>query len=237
MDEGRDPRNANGAAANHLMILKEGIYLILSRWAVLLFALDNESGGRGSRQLADQLASDVYSWFTKQRKANEPLYIDDLENILDETMYAHLHIDMNDDGVEIEENVFETKGKGVYFPLLVVLYRFRSTPFMFSISPALLKIKQVAEKMMIMHEECMEGNYSSVEKLRRAAAEPCRTSSRQYIIRQDDDLYDDDDASSSGSGGDDNMMMVDSPVVPQKIDDVYGWTLVSSKRRSGRRNR
>ncbi|CAI0435061.1 unnamed protein product [Linum tenue] len=198
VDEGGDPRNANGAAANHLMILKEGIYLILSRWAALLFAVENESGGRGSRQLADQLASDVYSWFTKQRKANEPLYIDDLENILDETMYAHLHIDMNDDGVEIEE---------------------------------------VAEKMMIMHEECMEGNYSSVEKLRRAAAEPCRTSSRQYIIRQDDDLDDDDDASSSGSGGDDNMMMVDSPVVPQKIDDGDGWTLVSSKRRSGRRNR
>ncbi|CAI0435058.1 unnamed protein product [Linum tenue] len=196
VDEGGDPRNANGAAANHLMILKEGIYLILSRWAALLFAVENESGGRGSRQLADQLASDVYSWFTKQRKANEPLYIDDLENILDETMYAHLHIDMNDDGVEIEE---------------------------------------VAEKMMIMHEECMEGNYSSVEKLRRAAAEPCRTSSRQYIIRQDDDLYDDD--ASSGSGGDDNMMMVDSPVVRRTIDDDDGWTVVSSNRRSGRRNR
>lgn len=28
--------------------------------------------------------------------------------------------------------------------------------------------KQVAEKLMIMHEECLEGNYSSIEKLRHA---------------------------------------------------------------------
>lgn len=27
---------------------------------------------------------------------------------------------------------------------------------------------QVAEKLMIMHEECLEGNYNSIEKLRQA---------------------------------------------------------------------
>lgn len=29
-------------------------------------------------------------------------------------------------------------------------------------------IEEVAEKLMIMHEECLEGNYSSIEKLRHA---------------------------------------------------------------------
>ncbi|CAN1844750.1 hypothetical protein LINPERHAP1_LOCUS37574 [Linum perenne] len=46
-----------------------------------------------SRQLADQLASDFFAWFT-QSKA-KPLYIDDLENILDEGMLT-LNADIDD---------------------------------------------------------------------------------------------------------------------------------------------
>jgi pre-rRNA-processing protein TSR2 len=37
---------------------------------------------------------------------------------------------------------------------------------------------QVAEKLMIMHEECLEGNYSSIQKLREAAP---RTRAHQHV--------------------------------------------------------
>lgn len=37
---------------------------------------------------------------------------------------------------------------------------------------------QVAEKLMIMHEECLEGNYSSIQKLREAGP---RTGAHQHI--------------------------------------------------------
>ena len=48
-------------------IFQEGIFLILSRWSALRLAVENEWAGRGSRQLADQLFSDIFSWFTQSK--------------------------------------------------------------------------------------------------------------------------------------------------------------------------
>ncbi|KAF2316880.1 hypothetical protein GH714_042221 [Hevea brasiliensis] len=120
-------------SAESLPIFQEGIFLILSRWSALQLAVENEWGGRGSGQLADQLGSDIFSWFTQSK---EPLYIDDLENILDEGMLS-LNTMIEDGSVE-----------------------------------------EVAEKLMIMHEECLEGNYNSIEKLRQAGP---RTGAHQHI--------------------------------------------------------
>ncbi|CAI0447002.1 unnamed protein product [Linum tenue] len=192
--------SGNGPAkrltAESLRIFEEGMYLILTRWSVLRDVAEQELAGRGSRQLADQLASDVYSWFTRH-KANEPLYIDDLEDILDDGTDS-LGVRFEDDGREIEE---------------------------------------VVEKLMIMHEECLEGNYSSVEKLRSAPV-PNAAATHHHITQT---VIDDDDDDSSGSedgdkmitGGESNMMAVDSPVTQPEVD---GWTtVVSSRRNRGRR--
>lgn len=54
-------------SAESLPIFQEGICLILSRWSALQLAVENEWGGRGSRQLADQLGSDIFSWFTQSK--------------------------------------------------------------------------------------------------------------------------------------------------------------------------
>lgn len=66
-------------------LFSEGISLVLSRWSALQMAIENEWGGRGSRALAEQLGSDIFAWFTQSK---ETLYIDDLENILDEGMLS-----------------------------------------------------------------------------------------------------------------------------------------------------
>lgn len=48
-------------------LFSEGISLVLSRWSALQMAIENEWGGRGSRALAEQLGSDIFSWFTQSK--------------------------------------------------------------------------------------------------------------------------------------------------------------------------
>ncbi|CAN1190245.1 Pre-rRNA-processing protein TSR2 homolog [Linum perenne] len=213
MDGGGDADNGSikRLTAEALPVLNEGIYLVLSRWSALQLAVENEWGGRRSRQLADQLASDVFAWFTKSKA--EPLYIDDLENILDEGMLT-LNADVDDGSVE-----------------------------------------EVAEKLMIMHEECLEGNYRSVEKLRTAGPGAGIHQHKREAGSGDDDSSSEDDSDDEGGsipGGRSNMAV--DPPVPQprsssdnrgvvaepKSNEAQteddGWTVVSSNRSRGRRN-
>ncbi|KAL3728150.1 hypothetical protein ACJRO7_032841 [Eucalyptus globulus] len=48
-------------------IFSEGVALTLSRWSALQMAVDNEWGGRSSRQRADELGHDVFTWFTQSK--------------------------------------------------------------------------------------------------------------------------------------------------------------------------
>lgn len=48
-------------------LFSEGISLVLSQWSALQMAIENEWGGRGSRALAEQLGSDIFSWFTQSK--------------------------------------------------------------------------------------------------------------------------------------------------------------------------
>ncbi|KAL6586794.1 hypothetical protein OROMI_001782 [Orobanche minor] len=214
MDGGADVDNGSikRLAAEALPVLNEGIYLVFSRWSALQLAVENEWGGRRSRQLSDQLASDVFAWFT-QSKA-ELLYIDDLENILDEGMLT-LNADVDDGSVE-----------------------------------------EVADKLMIMHEQCLEGNYRSVENLRTAGpGAGIHQHKRETGSDDDDDLSEEDDSDEErGSipGGRSNMA-VDPPVPQPRLSlenrgveaepksneaqtEDDGWTVVSSNRSRGRRN-
>lgn len=47
--------------------LQEGINLLLSRWSALQMAVDNEWGGRDSRQKPQQLAVDIFSLLTQSK--------------------------------------------------------------------------------------------------------------------------------------------------------------------------
>lgn len=47
--------------------LQEGINLLLSRWSSLQVAVENEFGGRDSRERSKQLPITIFSWFTQSR--------------------------------------------------------------------------------------------------------------------------------------------------------------------------
>ncbi|XP_011003790.1 PREDICTED: pre-rRNA-processing protein TSR2 homolog [Populus euphratica] len=190
--------------ADSISQFREGIRLILSKWSALQLAVENEWGGRGSHLLAEQLASDIFSWFTQSK---EPLYIDDLESILDEAMLS-LNTMIEDGSVE-----------------------------------------EVAEKLMIMHEECLEGNYSSIQKLRDEGPRMAAHQHVKQVVEDDDDSEDSD--SNDKMGDDGSNMMVDTPefqlktnLVNKPVNDSGakeaqsedGWTVVSSRRNKGKRN-
>ncbi|GLT30310.1 hypothetical protein SLA2020_051140 [Shorea laevis] len=71
--------------AESVPLFQEGIGLLLSRWSVLQLAVQNEWGGRDSCRKAELLFSDVFSFFNNSK---EPLCIDDLENILEESLLS-----------------------------------------------------------------------------------------------------------------------------------------------------
>ncbi|XVF06256.1 hypothetical protein REPUB_Repub06bG0032100 [Reevesia pubescens] len=181
-------------------IFQEGIGLILSRWSALTAAVENEWGGRDSNIKANIICSDVISFFTKSRA--EPLYIDDLENILEEGLLS-LNTMVEDGSIE-----------------------------------------EVAEKLMIMHEECLEGNYQSVEKLRTTNPPPVA-----HVRPHTDEDEDEDDSMDADNA---TNMMVDVPNSQSNLNPVSrpfdepkpnqaaeaedGWQVVSSRRNKGRGN-
>ena len=64
MDSGGVGPQLSEEATHHL---QQGIVMLLSQWSALQMAVHNEWGGRQSSQLADQLALDIFSWFTHSR--------------------------------------------------------------------------------------------------------------------------------------------------------------------------
>ncbi|CAK9168122.1 unnamed protein product, partial [Ilex paraguariensis] len=74
-------------SAEASILFQEGINLLLSQWAALQMAIDNEWGGRHSRQRSQQLALDIFSGLTHTQPEGR-LYFNDLENMLDEFMVS-----------------------------------------------------------------------------------------------------------------------------------------------------
>ncbi|MCD7465548.1 hypothetical protein HAX54_001493 [Datura stramonium] len=187
--------------------LQEGIGLVLSRWTALQMAVENEWGGRGTREKTNQLNVDIFSAFTQSK---EKVYMDDIEEILDEFMLS-LNTEVNDGSLE-----------------------------------------EVAEKLMYMHEECLEGNFSSIQVLRETNV------GRRPATYVRQDASDDDDSSNDGGDRNENLgnnpsdmaidsmetqsslgqnMIVEPPVIKQPAEvDEDGWTTVATRRNKGRRN-
>ncbi|KAK7412915.1 hypothetical protein VNO78_04674 [Psophocarpus tetragonolobus] len=192
-----------------LGVFCEGINLLLFRWSALRTAVENEWGGRESHVKADQLASDIVSWFTQSK---EPLYIDDLEDILDQGMLS-LNVEVEDGSIE-----------------------------------------EVAEKLMVMHEEFLEGNFNSFENLRKANLEQAARPQVTQIVNDDEDDTNDDGDNDENMIVDDNSSNMNQeisisvantnsvnrpvnqplPKVSGEADD--GWVVVSNRRNKGRKN-
>ena len=93
-------------------------------------------------------------------------------------------------------------------------------------------VGEVAEQVLIMHEECLQNNYSSIEKLRNTRAQGNAVSQSRMMVTDEgddssDDSSDDDDGDEPASADD---MSVDEPKPPKPAPDADGWTVVPPKR-------
>ncbi|KAG6466331.1 pre-rRNA-processing protein TSR2 homolog [Zingiber officinale] len=171
-----------------LSFLGEGISLMLSRWTALQMAVENGWGGQESRSKSEELVSTVLSWFSQSKG---PLYIDDLENMLEENMEELFNTEVEDGSIE-----------------------------------------EVAEELMIMHEDFLKGNYESIEKLRRLGPIATSVGRSKKIVDYDSDdvsemIVDESNASD---------MVVEKPKSEQ-VPDEDGWSTVTSRRNKGKKSR
>ncbi|EPS64379.1 hypothetical protein M569_10404 [Genlisea aurea] len=173
--------------------LEEGINLVLSRWTAFRMAVENEWGGRDSLQKSQKLGSHLFLLLSQSK---EKVYIDDVENLLDEFM-LNLNTVIEDGSIE-----------------------------------------EVAEKLMIMHEECSEGNFDSVNRLKEAKAPIVSYVKKPANDNEDDSGEDEEDDDEIAIKGDEACEMeVDEPqsrINGGSTED--GWTVVASKNNRRRRN-
>ncbi|KAJ0981689.1 hypothetical protein J5N97_009944 [Dioscorea zingiberensis] len=179
----------------------EGIALVLARWTALQMAVQNGWGGRDSRRKEDEFASSVLSWFTN---TNAPLYIEDLENILDENMVLCFNTEIEDGSVE-----------------------------------------EVAEQLMIMHEDCLQDNFESIEKLRNSTPTKNAASQSRQVANENEGESSNEESDEEAEE-EVSEMMIDEPKPKEEIvskepkpkettPDEEGWFVVSTKRNRGKR--
>ncbi|CAH9094190.1 unnamed protein product [Cuscuta epithymum] len=189
--------------------LQEGIALVLARWASLRIAVEQEWGGPTSREKYDDLAARIFSFFTQSK---EKVYVYDLEDILDDVMISSFNTELEDGSIE-----------------------------------------EVAEELMNIHAQCAEGNFECIIDLKRTMPlNSAETYKRQFVINEDDE--DDDgvdgdvengmlendsldmevDSSEHQTSVGQRGMLVDESMAATATED--GWTVVSSRRKNGRRN-
>jgi pre-rRNA-processing protein TSR2 len=81
-----------------------GVHSCFLRWTALQLAIENEWGGRNSSQKASQLENDVLAWFVHSKVRR---YIDELEELLDDTMIEQFSMQTEDDSIqEVAEQLF-----------------------------------------------------------------------------------------------------------------------------------
>ncbi|XP_077247252.1 uncharacterized protein LOC143887010 [Tasmannia lanceolata] len=184
-----------------LSVLEEGISLIFSQWTALQMAIQNEWGGKDSRQKSFQLSSDLLSWFLQSKV---PHYIDDLENLLDESMMLSFNAEIEDGSIE-----------------------------------------EVAEQLMIMHEDCIQGNYESIEKLRNSDMGAHSVSQSKQVIdeKYDESSYEEAsdmavDEQKPNPEPESKVMVTDElklkPIKSTEAEE--GWSIVSPRRSRSKRS-
>ncbi|WCJ23788.1 Pre-rRNA-processing protein TSR2 conserved region [Euphorbia peplus] len=77
--------------------LRDTISLLLSQWHGLQLAVKNQWGGRDSLQKSQQLATEILCWFFQPRG---PSYVEDLENLLHESLLLSFNTDIEDGSIE-----------------------------------------------------------------------------------------------------------------------------------------
>ncbi|RHN78187.1 putative pre-rRNA-processing protein TSR2 [Medicago truncatula] len=142
-----------------IQVFKEGIGLVLGRWSALQHAIEQGWCKGNSRLEAQNLASNILSWFTHSKN----LDVYDLETLLDKAMDFF--------------KLVHQEGS----------------------------VEEVAKLLMKMYEECLVGNFMSVERLREASRNQVAHPPVGKVVNADgDDDDSDSDDEDSGSGNKDN---------------------------------
>lgn len=99
-------------------------------------------------------------------------------------------------------------------------------------------IGEVAEQFLIMHEECLENNFSSIEKLRNTRPQGNAVSQSRQMVPEDDDDDSSDDGDEPSMGKDEaarsDDMVIDQPKPSKPTPDADGWTVVPPRRGRGK---
>ncbi|KAM0882155.1 hypothetical protein ACQ4PT_032494 [Festuca glaucescens] len=98
-------------------------------------------------------------------------------------------------------------------------------------------VGEVAKKLFEMHEECLQNNFSSIEKLRNTRPQGNAVSqSRQIATDDDDDSSDNDDEPSmvEDEAARSEDMAVDEPKPSKPTPDADGWTTVPPRHGRGK---
>ncbi|KMZ56704.1 putative Pre-rRNA-processing protein TSR2 [Zostera marina] len=92
-----------------LLLLKEGIHLVFSRWSSIQMAVTNEWGGRDSRLKYDEFCTSIISWFSNCREEPD---IHDLEDLIDDNMVNSFNTYIEDGSIEeVAERLMEIYGE------------------------------------------------------------------------------------------------------------------------------
>lgn len=75
----------------------QGISRVLSKWSGLQMAIQNGWGGSDSQQKSQQLVFDIFSWFCQSKGS---LSVEELENLLHESMLFSFNTDIEDGSIE-----------------------------------------------------------------------------------------------------------------------------------------
>ncbi|KMZ56700.1 hypothetical protein ZOSMA_92G00630 [Zostera marina] len=95
--------------SDSLLLLKEGIDLIFSRWSSIQMAVTNEWGGRDSRLKYDEFCTSILSWFSNCREEPD---IHDLEDFIDDNMVDSFNTYIEDGSIEeVAERLMENYGE------------------------------------------------------------------------------------------------------------------------------
>ncbi|CAO2827736.1 unnamed protein product [Amaranthus hypochondriacus] len=96
-------------------------------------------------------------------------------------------------------------------------------------------VEEVAELLMEMYEECLEGNYQSIQKLRESAVP---NDIQPIKVVNDEDVDDHEDVDDLGEDESPNMMMIDNfpnqEVAPQSMEVDDGWITVTRSKKKGK---
>ncbi|GAU26273.1 hypothetical protein TSUD_224640 [Trifolium subterraneum] len=184
-------------------VFQEGIGLVLSRWSALRTAVENEWGGRNSHIKAQQFAADIFSWFTQSK---DPLYIDDLETLLDEGALAfNLQIE---DGLERSS---PQKFKLSLHPCLKEYFKF------YGVGMGEYPARKALRILFV------NGNEDDDD-------------SDENIIDEDDSANMDVDIQKSVSNSNSMNRTVNEPQPKVADEADEGWTSVSRRKNKGRKN-